>query len=217
MKAVSTVVFGLGLIEVINYKFLRFAALQVGYYNGSKGCDASILLDGNTTEKNASPDLTVRGYSVIDNPKSALESQCGKGIVSCADIIIMAAREAVVLLPYIHQVVHPIFGMTKPPCNLVPMGKKKSRPPHSFQKRNRNKHSRKKDRVLCRDCRYKVFNQESPPLPVAPTIGAKKNPIIIVESEDDIPAPNTPTTKNEGKKASLSPTSVLKGKKVAGQ
>ncbi|XP_043701996.1 peroxidase 57-like [Telopea speciosissima] len=62
-----------------------------------RGCDASILLDGNSTEKNAAPNLTVRGYDVIDDIKKALETKCGTGIVSCSDIIIMAAREAVVL------------------------------------------------------------------------------------------------------------------------
>ncbi|KAJ4951043.1 hypothetical protein NE237_027875 [Protea cynaroides] len=62
-----------------------------------RGCDASILLDGPNTEKTAAPNLSVRGYGVIDAVKSALEKQCGIGIVSCADIIIMAAREVVFL------------------------------------------------------------------------------------------------------------------------
>ncbi|KAJ4951541.1 hypothetical protein NE237_028373 [Protea cynaroides] len=61
-----------------------------------RGCDASILLDGSTAEKTAPPNLTVRGYEAIDNAKSAVEEQC-PGVVSCADIIIMAAREATVL------------------------------------------------------------------------------------------------------------------------
>ncbi|KAJ4951538.1 hypothetical protein NE237_028370 [Protea cynaroides] len=62
-----------------------------------RGCDASLLLDGTDAEKTAIPNLSVRGFDVIDAAKSALESQCGTGIVSCADIIIMAAREAVAL------------------------------------------------------------------------------------------------------------------------
>ncbi|WMV07429.1 hypothetical protein MTR67_000814 [Solanum verrucosum] len=60
------------------------------------GCDASILLDGNNSEKKALPNSSVRGYPLIDAIKEALEERC-KGLVSCADIISMAARDAVVL------------------------------------------------------------------------------------------------------------------------
>ncbi|KAJ4845145.1 hypothetical protein Tsubulata_018407 [Turnera subulata] len=60
------------------------------------GCDASILLDGNNTEKTAPPNLSVRGYDFIDEIKTALESAC-QGVVSCADIIVMATRDAVSL------------------------------------------------------------------------------------------------------------------------
>ncbi|KAG6512310.1 hypothetical protein ZIOFF_030410 [Zingiber officinale] len=62
-----------------------------------KGCDASILLDGTGTEKTAAPNLSVRGYDIIDQAKSALESKC-PGVVSCADIIAIATRDAVVLV-----------------------------------------------------------------------------------------------------------------------
>ncbi|RRT58290.1 hypothetical protein B296_00022942 [Ensete ventricosum] len=61
-----------------------------------KGCDASILLDGSGTEKTARPNLSVRGYDLIDQAKAALESKC-PGVVSCADIIVVATRDAVVL------------------------------------------------------------------------------------------------------------------------
>lgn len=59
-----------------------------------KGCDASILLDGRNSEKTAPPNLSVRGFDIIDAAKAAVEAQC-PGVVSCADIIVMAARDTV--------------------------------------------------------------------------------------------------------------------------
>ncbi|TYJ33180.1 hypothetical protein E1A91_A05G085300v1 [Gossypium mustelinum] len=47
------------------------------------GCDASILLDGDSSEKTAPPNLSVSGYDVIDEAKGLLEEACA-GIVSCA-------------------------------------------------------------------------------------------------------------------------------------
>ncbi|KAI3873129.1 hypothetical protein MKX03_031505 [Papaver bracteatum] len=60
------------------------------------GCDASLLLDGPNSEKTAFPNLSVRGYDVIDKAKAALEKAC-PGVVSCSDIIAVATRDAVVL------------------------------------------------------------------------------------------------------------------------
>lgn len=61
-----------------------------------KGCDASILLDGNNSEKLTGPNQSVRGYNLIDAVKTAVEKSC-PGLVSCADIIALATRDAVVL------------------------------------------------------------------------------------------------------------------------
>ncbi|MCL7047157.1 hypothetical protein MKW94_007434 [Papaver nudicaule] len=65
------------------------------------GCDGSILLDDTSTftgEQKAAPNLnSVRGFNVIDDIKEAVEKLC-PGVVSCADILTMAARESVVLL-----------------------------------------------------------------------------------------------------------------------
>ncbi|MCO5555223.1 hypothetical protein L7F22_008767 [Adiantum nelumboides] len=61
-----------------------------------QGCDGSILLDRPGGEKSAVPNQTVRGYEVIDDAKAAVEAIC-PGVVSCADIVALAARDAVVL------------------------------------------------------------------------------------------------------------------------
>ncbi|MQL96913.1 hypothetical protein Taro_029595 [Colocasia esculenta] len=63
-----------------------------------RGCDASILIDSKKkkSEKSAPPNLTVRGYDIIDEAKSNLEAQC-PATVSCADIISLATRDAVAL------------------------------------------------------------------------------------------------------------------------
>ncbi|KAB2041511.1 hypothetical protein ERO13_D02G133000v2 [Gossypium hirsutum] len=73
-----------------------------------QGCDGSILLDDTIElqgEKKASTNglNSLKGFRIIDKIKNKLESEC-PGIVSCADILTIAARDAVILVggPYWH-------------------------------------------------------------------------------------------------------------------
>ncbi|PIN14194.1 Peroxidase [Handroanthus impetiginosus] len=64
------------------------------------GCEGSILLDDTKDfngEKSARPNRnSARGFDVIDNIKAEVEKSC-PSVVSCVDILTLAAREAVVL------------------------------------------------------------------------------------------------------------------------
>ncbi|XP_061372540.1 peroxidase 44-like [Gastrolobium bilobum] len=62
-----------------------------------RGCDASILIDsrnGKLSEKDAFDSIFLRGFHLIDEIKESLEALC-PSTVSCADIVSIAARDAV--------------------------------------------------------------------------------------------------------------------------
>ncbi|OVA11153.1 Plant peroxidase [Macleaya cordata] len=64
-----------------------------------QGCDGSVLLNStsnNRSEKEAPPNLTLQGYDFIDRVKALLEAEC-PGVVSCADVVALVARDSVVI------------------------------------------------------------------------------------------------------------------------
>ncbi|KAJ1282370.1 hypothetical protein BS78_03G046900 [Paspalum vaginatum] len=77
-----------------------------------QGCDASVLISGPSSERSAPQNFGLRGFEVIDEAKSQLEAVC-PGVVSCADILALAARDAV--------------DLTGGPSWSVPLGRRDGR------------------------------------------------------------------------------------------
>ena len=67
-----------------------------------QGCDGSVLLDdapGLIGEKTAPPNNnSIRGFEVVDEIKAAVDKACKGPIVSCADILAVAARDSVAIV-----------------------------------------------------------------------------------------------------------------------
>lgn len=67
-----------------------------------QGCDASVLLDGSASgpsEQDAPPNLTLRAkaFEIIEDLRELVHKECGS-VVSCADLVALAARDSVVLV-----------------------------------------------------------------------------------------------------------------------
>lgn len=86
-----------------------------------QGCDGSILIAGSSAERNALPNLGLRGFDVVDQAKTQIEAVC-PGVVSCADILALAARDAV--------------DMSDGPSWAVPTGRRDGRISSSSQAAN---------------------------------------------------------------------------------
>ena len=70
---------------------------EFDFNSWSQGCDASVLIQGNGTERTDPANLSLGGFNVIDAAKRLLEVVC-PATVSCSDIIVLAARDAVVFV-----------------------------------------------------------------------------------------------------------------------
>ncbi|URE23092.1 Peroxidase [Musa troglodytarum] len=74
--------------------FVAVHLLIRGILFALKGCDGSVLISGASAERSAVQNLGLRGFEVVDDAKSQLEATC-PGVVSCADVLALAARDAV--------------------------------------------------------------------------------------------------------------------------
>ncbi|KAL0360402.1 UNVERIFIED_CONTAM: Peroxidase 12 [Sesamum radiatum] len=88
-----------------------------------QGCDGSVLLDGSASgpsEQAAPPNLSLRAeaFRIINDLRRRVHDKCGR-VVSCADILTLAARDAVFLWQNLQGMVH-IWG----PDYEVPLGRR---------------------------------------------------------------------------------------------
>ncbi|XP_054804097.1 peroxidase 44-like [Prosopis cineraria] len=83
-----------------HHRFITADLLQMHFHDCFvRGCDGSILIDpwkGNTSEKQAPPNINLDSFELIDEIKTALEKAC-PSTVSCADILTLATRDSVAL------------------------------------------------------------------------------------------------------------------------
>lgn len=97
---VESIVAGAVHKATLNDKTVPAALLRMHFHDCFiRGCDASVLLESkgkNKAEKDGPANISLHAFYVIDNAKKAVEAVC-PGVVSCADILALAARDAVTL------------------------------------------------------------------------------------------------------------------------
>ncbi|KAG7587336.1 hem peroxidase [Arabidopsis thaliana x Arabidopsis arenosa] len=91
--------FGRDLVEdarVLTVVSARVSTTRLEAVAAAEGCDDSILLGHNADEFATPRNTEVNGFSVIEDAKAVVEEIC-PGVVSYADIVALAARDAVFL------------------------------------------------------------------------------------------------------------------------
>ena len=62
-----------------------------------QGCDGSVLLDAGGEKQAVPNNMSIRGFGVVDAIKASVEAAC-PGVVSCADILALTARDGTFLV-----------------------------------------------------------------------------------------------------------------------
>lgn len=80
-----------------SYLELNIADTDFAFRLFVQGCDASVLLAGSNSERANPINAGLHGFDAIDAAKAAVEKAC-PGVVSCADVLQFAVRDAVILV-----------------------------------------------------------------------------------------------------------------------